>query len=73
MCCVWFFFFGCFVFLGLHPRHMDVPRPGVESELSLLAYARATAMRDLSCVCDLRHSSQQCQIHNPLSDAMDGT
>ena len=34
-----FFFFFCFFFfffflsfLGLHPRHMDVPRLGVESE-----------------------------------------
>ena len=25
------FFFG--LFLGLHPRHMEVPRLGVESEL----------------------------------------
>ena len=28
-----FFFFGLFVFLGLHPRHMEVPRLGVQSEL----------------------------------------
>jgi len=27
-----FFFFGLFVFLGLHPQHMEVPRLGVESE-----------------------------------------
>ena len=25
--------------------------------------------RDLSCLCDLHHSSQQCQILNPLSEA----
>ena len=28
-----FFFFFPFSFLGLHPRHMQVPRLGVESEL----------------------------------------
>ena len=38
------FFF--FVFLGPHPRHMEVPRLGVESELQLLAYTTATAMPD---------------------------
>ena len=27
------FFFGLFVFLGLHPWHMEVPRLGVQSEL----------------------------------------
>ena len=30
-------------------------------------------MPDLSCVCDLRHSSQQCWILNPLSEARDRT
>ena len=34
------------VFLGLPPRHMEVPRLGVESELQLLAYTTATAMPD---------------------------
>ena len=33
----------CFCFLGLHLRHMEVPRLGVESELQLVAYATATA------------------------------
>ena len=32
-----------FVFLGLRPWHMEIPRPKVESELQLLAYATATA------------------------------
>ena len=33
-------FFVCFfVFLGLHPQYMEVPRLGVEWELQLLAYA----------------------------------
>ena len=32
------------VFLGLHQRHMEVPRLGVESELQLPASTTATAM-----------------------------
>ena len=28
-----FFFFSFFVFLGLHPQHMEVPRLGVQSEM----------------------------------------
>ena len=62
-----------FVFSGLHPWHMEVPRLGVESELLLLAYARAKAMPDPSCVCDVHHSSQQCWILNPLSKGRDRT
>ena len=65
------FFF--FVFLGPHPRHMEVPRLGVEWKLQLLAYTTAIAMQDLSCVCDLHHSSQQRRILNPLSEARDRT
>ena len=30
-------------------------------------------MWDPSCICDLHHSSQQCWILNPLSEARDGT
>ena len=55
------------VVLELHLQHMEVPRLGVELELYLPAYV--TAMQGLSCVCDLHHSSQQCQILNPLSKA----
>ena len=43
-----------FCFLGPHPRHTSIPRLGVELELQLPAYA--TAVQDLSCVCDLHHS-----------------
>ena len=46
---------------------MEVPRLGVQSELQLPAYTTATATRDLSHICDLRHSSRQCWILNPLS------
>ena len=50
---------------------MEVPRLGVESELWLLAYAIATAMWDLSSICDLHQSSQQCQTLNSFSKARD--
>ena len=59
------------VFLGPYPRHMEVPRLGVESELLLPAYTTATAMPHLSHVCDPHHSSRQCWILNPLSRARD--
>ena len=41
-----------FFFLGLHPRHMEVLRLGIELELQLPAYTAATAMPDLSHICD---------------------
>ena len=66
-------FICLFCFLGLHLGHMEFPRLGIELELQLLVYASATAMQDLSLICDLRHSSQQCQILNPLSEARDWT
>ena len=47
-----------FVVLGPHPRNMEVPRPGVKSELLPPAYTRATAAWDPSRVCDPRHSSR---------------
>ena len=52
---------------------MEVSRLGVESELQMLAYATATATQDLSCVCNLHHSSLQRRILNPLREARDGT
>ena len=62
-----FFFF--FVFLGLHPRHMEFPRLGVELELEPPACTIATATPNMSGVCDLHHSSWQGQILNLLSEA----
>jgi len=71
---VLFFFFFCLLsFLGLPPWHMEVPRLGVKLELLLPAYTRATAMPDLSHVCDLHHSSWYHRILNPLSKARDRT
>ena len=52
---------------------MEVPRIAAESELQLLATATATETRDLSCICNLHHSCQQCWILNPLSEAQDRT
>ena len=54
-------------------QHVEVSRLEVESELQLLAYTTATAMRDLSFVFDVHHSSQKCQSLSPLSKARDQT
>ena len=62
-----------FHFSGPHVWHIKLPRLEVESELQLLAYTTATAMLDLSHVCNLHHSSRPHQILNPLSEAMDLT
>ena len=66
-------FFFLFFSLGSCLPHMEVPRLGVELELQLPAYATATATWDPSYVCNLHHSSQQCQILNPLSKTKDRT
>ena len=72
---VGFLFLGVFLlcFLGPHLWHMEVPRLGIESELQLPAHTMATAMWDPSHICTLHHSSQKCQILNPLSGARDRT
>ena len=52
---------------------MEAPRLGVKSELQLQAYTTATAMLDLSRICDLYHSSREHWILDPLSKARDQT
>ena len=52
---------------------MVVPRLEVQLELQLPAYTAATATQDLSHVFNLHHSSGQCQILNPPSEAWDRT
>ena len=52
---------------------MEVPRIGVKSELQLLAYTTDKATRDLSCICNLYHSSRQWRLLNLLSEARDLT
>ena len=64
-------FLSFFVFLEPYPRHIEVSRLEVESELQLLAYATATATTDQSLVCDLLHTPQQHWVLNPLSEARD--
>ena len=54
----WEFFF----FLGPHLQHM-------ESQLQLLVTATATATQDLSSICNLHQSSQQCQSPDSLREA----
>ena len=63
---IWHFLF-CFI--GPHPWHVKIPTGGVGLEPQLQAYNTATAMWDLSCICDLHNSSWQCQIFNPLGEA----
>ena len=62
-----------FFFLGLYRWHMEVPRQGAESKLQLPAYTTATATWDPSRIFDLHHSSWQCRIIYPLSEARDQT
>ena len=57
-----FFFFFFFCFFGLYPRHGEVPKLGVESELELPAYTTDIATKDPSHTYGLHHSSQQRQI-----------
>ena len=53
--------------------HMKVSRLGIESELQLLAYTIATAVRDPSHVWGLHHSSPQPRIRKSMSKARDPT
>ena len=50
-----------FAFLGPHPRPMEVPRLGVESELQLLVYTTATAtphrVQAKSATCTTAHGN----------------
>ena len=54
---IYIYLFICL--LGLHLRHMEVIRLGVELELQLPAYTTVRAPQDLSRVYDLHHSSRQ--------------
>ena len=66
-----YFIFIFYFFLGPHLWHMEVPRLGIKLDMQLPA--SATASWDLSHICDLHHSSWQCQIPDPLSKARDQT
>ena len=72
--CYSFSFFFFFLLFRVTPvAYMEVPRLRVQLELPLPAYTTAIATPDPSCICDLHHSSWQCQILNPLSKARDRT
>ena len=43
----------------------------VESELNLRPIPESMATPDLSHICDLHRSLEQCQILNPLNEAKD--
>ena len=62
-----------FVFLRPHLQHMEITRLGVELGLQLQACTTATAILNLSHVCNLHHSARQRWILNPLSGARDWT
>jgi len=55
-------------------RVADVPCGSSQArgQIRATAYATATAMQEPSHICDLHHSSQQCQILNPLNEARNG-
>ena len=62
-------FFSTFLFLEPHSSNLwNFPRLGVESELQLLAYTTATIAGSEPQL-QPAHSSQQCQILPPLSEA----
>ena len=62
-----------FFFLESHLQHVEFPRLGIESELQGPTCTTATAMPDLSHICDLHYSSWQCWILNSLKEARDRT
>ena len=66
---LWSFFFFFLFFFKAPPMHMEVPKLGIKLKLQLPAYTTATATPYLSCICDLHHSSWQCQILNQLIEA----
>ena len=65
-----FFFSPCFLRVALTAHGGSQAR---ESELEPLAYTTDTATPSPICVCNLHHSSGQCQIFHPLSEARDQT
>ena len=60
-----FMYLCIFVFLGPHPRHMEVPRLGVESELQLLAHvtAQQRQIRAISVTYTAAHGNAGSFLH----------
>ena len=72
---LFFFFLSFFFFLRPCPRHREMLRLGIESELPLLATATATAtaIQDPIHIRHLHHGSWLKQILHPLSEARNPT
>ena len=68
-CFVLFHFVLFLVFLGPHPRHIVVPRLGIELELQLPAYATAIATTSVTYTT----AHDKARSFNPLSEAKDRT
>ena len=72
-----YLFIYLFIYLFLRfrvaPAAYENSQARGQLELQLTAYATATAMLDPSHVCNLYHSSRQCQIPNQQSEARDWT
>ena len=67
-----FFFFFFFVFLGAPVAYGDSQARGqIGTVAASLHHSRSNV--DPRYICDLHHSSQQCQILNLLSEARDQT
>ena len=64
---------ACFLacLLWLHLWHTEIPGPGIASKPQLRRNTTATPY--LNGICDLCHSSWQCRILHPLSEARDRT
>ena len=60
-----------YLFSEPHLQHMEIPSLGVKLEQQMPAYTTATALPNLSLVCILHYSSQQCWILNSLSPGME--
>ena len=67
------FFFSFFLHFRAESAAFGGSQLGVKSGIQLLAYTTVTAVWDLSCVCDLHHSSWQHWIPYPLSEIRDWT
>ena len=65
--------FYYFYFIVPHLWQMEIPGLGFEPEMQLPAYITDTAMDDLSCICDIHHSSRQHWILKPQNKGRDWT
>ena len=70
---MFYFMLFSFFFFRFTPLAYGGSQARIKSELQLPAYTTDTAMRNLSRICNLHHSSRQCQILNLLSEPRDQT